>query len=60
MLNTLFLMRIALSVLRHVATGAGAIMVAEGVADPDTTQQIMGGAVALAGLVFSARDKRGG
>lgn len=46
-----------LSVLRHVLTSAGAVMVAKGYVDSGTFEAIVGGVLALVGLGLSFQDK---
>lgn len=46
-----------LSVVRHLLTSAGAVLVAKGYADAGTTEAIVGGVLAVVGLALSWRDK---
>src|SRR4051812_33728093 len=48
----------ALAMLRHVLTGAGAVLVAKGIADEGTTQAIVGGVVAATSVGWAAWTKR--
>tara|TARA_R110002096_G_scaffold216523_7_gene404427 strand:+ start:571 stop:753 length:183 start_codon:yes stop_codon:yes gene_type:complete len=43
--------------LRHGATALGGYLIASGYADEATVQQIVGGAVALGGVVLSLAEK---
>lgn len=50
-------MDFTLSVLRHLLTSVGAVMIARGYADQGTTDAIIGGVLAVVGLGLSWRDK---
>lgn len=47
-----------LGIVRHVMTAAGAILVAKGIGDAETMQQVGGGVLALISVVLSALDKK--
>ncbi len=47
-----------LGMVRHIMTAAGAILVAKGIGDAETMQQVGGGILAVIGLVLSALDKK--
>lgn len=59
MLSGLFGGQIAALVMRHTMTALGAWVMQEGIADAATIEAISGGAVALAGLIWSVREKAG-
>lgn len=44
--------------IRHVLTGVGGVIIAKGLADDATIQTIIGGVMALVGLVWSLVNKR--
>lgn len=46
-----------LSIIRHLLTSAGAVLVARGYTDAGTTEAIVGGVLAVVGLALSWRDK---
>lgn len=46
-----------LSIVRHLLTSVGAVLVAKGYADAGTTEAIVGGVLAVVGMALSWRDK---
>jgi hypothetical protein len=48
----------ALSTLRHGLTAAGGALVAKGALDPGSAEAIIGGLMAVGGLVLSWLEKR--
>lgn len=46
-----------LSIVRHVLTGAGSVLMAKGYADEATVQAVIGGVLAVVGLALSYQDK---
>jgi hypothetical protein len=46
-----------LSILRHILTSAGSVLMAKGYIDDTTYQAIVGGTLAVIGLVWSYYDK---
>jgi hypothetical protein len=46
-----------LSIVRHVLTGAGSVLMARGYADEATVQAVIGGVLAVVGLALSYQDK---
>ena len=46
-----------LSIVRHLLTSVGAVLVARGYTDAGTTEAIVGGVLAVVGLALSWRDK---
>jgi len=57
MVKTMILGRIAGPMIRHGATILGGWLIASGMADEATTQQITGGLVALGGVALSFAEK---
>lgn len=52
--------RVIQGVARHLLTAGGGVLVAQGWTDEATAKEIVGAAATLAGLVWSAWDKRQG
>jgi hypothetical protein len=46
-----------LSIVRHLLTGLGAVLIQRGYADAATVDAVIGGALAIAGLALSYADK---
>lgn len=46
-----------MSIVRHILTSIGAVLMAKGYVDDATMQAIIGGVVAVVGLGMSYRDK---
>ncbi|QIE44454.1 hypothetical protein G5B38_02320 [Pseudohalocynthiibacter aestuariivivens] len=57
MLKSLFLGKIIGPIIRHGATAAGVWLVAEGMTDEATAQQIAGGLVAAGSVAMSFAEK---
>jgi hypothetical protein len=47
----------SLSVLRHVLTGIGAVLITRGWVEESTVQEVIGFVLTLTGLVWSFNDK---
>jgi hypothetical protein len=47
----------SLSVLRHVLTGIGAVLIAKGLVEESAVQEVTGFILTLSGLVWSFNDK---
>lgn len=45
-------------VIRHILTAAGGALVAKGVVDPGAIEPIVGGVVALVGVIWSIAAKK--
>jgi len=57
MLKSLLLGKIAGPMIRHGATAAGGWLIAEGITDQATAQQVVGGIVAVGGIAMSFAEK---
>ena len=49
---------IAFAFCRHLLTAVGSVGVAKGVVDATSVDAIIGGAMAIVGMVWSVRDKQ--
>lgn len=58
MLKLILLDKAISPLIRHGITVAGGYMIAQGHADPDSIQQVAGGAVALTGIGMSWLEKK--
>jgi len=47
-----------LGVIRHILTFAGGILITKGVIDESTTNEIIGGIIALLSAIWSVTDKQ--
>jgi hypothetical protein len=47
-----------LGIVRHVLTFAGGIVIAKGVADENTVNEIIGGVITLVGTIWSIVSKK--
>ena len=48
-----------LSIIRHLLTGVGSVLIAKGYADQGAIDAVIGGALAIVGLALSWQDKAG-
>tara|TARA_R110002072_G_scaffold226393_1_gene383385 strand:+ start:267 stop:452 length:186 start_codon:yes stop_codon:yes gene_type:complete len=58
MMKSILFGQLVAPMIRHGATLIGGYLIAEGYADENTTNEIVGGFVALGGVVWSFVDKK--